>query len=146
MTDRPIHGTPTILGPHNYNILHNVMTPQTSPSLLTRIQLESRGSLQVGISILGDMHFKMIVADDSKVYNMDPIYNSTTYPRALMHYARDYQVGHKALIRNRTHAHLCTARHREMWIPGPIPYGCIDEIRTHQGWKLATVHEGAPDE
>lgn len=48
----------------------------------------------MAITMLGDMHFMMIVADDSKVYIMDPLYD----PTHGYAYAGYNNVGHGTLI------------------------------------------------
>lgn len=66
MTDHSIHGTPITLGPYTYDILHIAMSYHEPPSFLTRIQQTSGGALKVAITILMEMHFRVIVADDSR--------------------------------------------------------------------------------
>lgn len=83
-TDPPIHGTSTILGPYRYDILHSVMNNHERPSFPTHIHQASGGALQAAITILGDKHFRMIVAENSKVNIMDPLYDPAQYPSTLM--------------------------------------------------------------
>lgn len=52
----------------------------------------------MAITILGDMHCSMIVADDSKVYIMDPLYDPNQHPSSLMQMITAWSMTHSYTI------------------------------------------------
>mmetsp|Transcript_9171 Transcript_9171/g.17165 ORF Transcript_9171/g.17165 Transcript_9171/m.17165 type:complete len:451 (+) Transcript_9171:450-1802(+) len=94
-TKHPIHLTPTILGALSYETTQHVLHPDNAHcSVLTSITAKSSGFPQVVITILGDMHFRLIAIDKTVMYPMDPLHPTTDYPFHLKHAVENWASSH----------------------------------------------------